>query len=714
MSKTVKVFLFIFVFSIVTFTQPGHHLFASEAFEIAKQLEKSFVQVRYYLKYQKGASPSMKGYLCPNCNRYHGTDASMYIKEDRPVVVPGYVVETNKVVSANIFISPEFIKKITVKYGSTEQTAKIESYAVRQPAVFIKTEQIIHGATALVFRPENKGPYLNIAHAFDNGLRQINISPVSDNLTWLPEVGASFKKVLPSSLIIDKEGFPVALSISNEIGAHKDWRQSPLEWETMTTEEMENHLATIKAGIDSCIVRVQLDFRAPMMSVNERISKGRMNAHGIDTQLICRGIIIDKSKLLITTDLKGTDTARLTNIRCYFSDGRTQDASFVASMQDFGIIVAELDTPSENAKIAFTKSSPLQTRHRLLLGARIKAIGNEFSTSFQNAWILEYDVKSKGNLHPETGANDEDLFLFDTEGNLIAFPVSYRRSPSMRSYYGSFSRDIITPVTYIERGLNNLRNYSDPSNVPIDKSEERLAWIGVELQRLTQKLARERNVLNLTNKGEAGAIVTHVYRDSPADKAGIEPGFILLRLNKKNDQQPVQINLDFEPIGSNFQWERLGEVPEQYFHRIPSPWPSRVNSFTRALTDFGFGSHILVDFFHDGLTDGIEFIIEPAPRHYEISDSNENQSIGLTVRDMTYEVRRYFKKDEKDPGVIISEIEPGSKSAVAGLKPYEIITHIDGIEILTAAQFEDSLRKKGEIKLSVQRLAESRIVQLTL
>jgi S1-C subfamily serine protease len=714
MSKSIQVLLFIFVFSMVIVAQSGNSLFANETFKIAKQMGKSFVQVRYYLKYQKGASPSMKGYLCPNCNRYHGTDASKYIKEDRPVVVPGYVVKSNTVVSANIFISPEYIKKITIKFGGTEQTANIEAYAIRQPAVFIKTEQNIHGATPLTFRTQQEGPYLNIAHAFDNGLRQINISPVSDNLVWLPEVGTSFKKVLPSSLIIDNKGRPVALSISNEIDANEDWRQSPLEWETMTTEEMENHLATIKAGIDSSIMRVQLDFRAPMMSVNERISRGRTSSRGIDTQLICRGIIIEKSKLLITTDLKGTDTARLKNIRCYFSDGRTHDARFVASMTDFGIMVAELDSPVENSGIAFTETPILQNRHKLLLGARIKAIGNEFSINFQNAWILEYDVKSKGNLHPEIGANDEDLFLFDTDGNLVAFPISYRRNPSMRSTYSSFSRDIITPVMYIERNLKNLRDYSDPTNAPISQSEERLAWIGVELQRLTQELAREGNVLNLTDKGEAGAIVTHVYRNSPAENAGIKPGFILLRLNENNNQQPVQINLDYDSLGSNFQWERLGEVPEQYFHRIPSPWPSRVNAFTRTLTDFGFGSHILAEFFHDGKSDVIEFIVEPAPKHHEISGSSVNQSIGLTVRDMTYEVRRYFKKDDNDAGVIISSIEPGSKSSVAGLKPYEIITHIDGVEIMTATQFEDNLNKRGQIKLSVQRLAESRIVQLNL
>ena len=115
-------------------------LYANDNYSIAKELETSFVQVRYYLKYHKGKAPTMKGYLCPNCHQIHGRDGRGHIKEDRPLIVPGYVLAPNRVVSANLYISAEYIKKITIKFGQREQKAGIEAYAISQPAIFIKTD----------------------------------------------------------------------------------------------------------------------------------------------------------------------------------------------------------------------------------------------------------------------------------------------------------------------------------------------------------------------------------------------------------------------------------------------------------------------------------------------------------------------------------------------------------------------------------------------
>ena len=43
---------------------------------------------------------------------------------------------------------------------------------------------------------------------------------------------------------------------------------------------------------------------------------------------------------------------------------------------------------------------------------------------------------------------------------------------------------------------------------------------------------------------------------------------------------------------------------------------------------------------------------------------------------------------EEEPGVIISKVEDGEKAAVAGLRPFEIITHVDDQPVMTAKGFE--------------------------
>ena len=51
------------------------------------------------------------------------------------------------------------------------------------------------------------------------------------------------------------------------------------------------------------------------------------------------------------------------------------------------------------------------------------------------------------------------------------------------------------------------------------------------------------------------------------------------------------------------------------------------------------------------------------PPSYDSAPKYKQEALGLTVRDMTYEVRRYLQKKDDDPGVVISKIELGSKAS---------------------------------------------------
>jgi hypothetical protein len=55
-----------------------------------------------------------------------------------------------------------------------------------------------------------------------------------------------------------------------------------------------------------------------------------------------------------------------------------------------------------------------------------------------------------------------------------------------------------------------------------------------------------------------------------------------------------------------------------------------------------------------------DFEIALGPRHYGSSPRYKFRTLGLTVRDLTYEVRRYFRCEPDAPGVIVSKIEPGA------------------------------------------------------
>ena len=145
-----------------------------------------------------------------------------------------------------------------------------------------------------------------------------------------------------------------------------------------------------------------------------------------------------------------------------------------------------------------------------------------------------------------------------------------------------------------------------------------------------------------------------------------------------------------------------------------APWPQVENVFTRALTDLGFGSKFTAEFARDGETFHKPFVVEQGPPHYNAADKFKSEVLGMTLRDLTYEVRRQLQKLPEDPGVVVAKIESGEKAAIAGIRPYELITHVNGEPVTSVDQFEEMIKDQEEVRLSVLRLRQGRMVKIRL
>jgi serine protease Do len=302
-----------------------------------------------------------------------------------------------------------------------------------------------------------------------------------------------------------------------------------------------------------------------------------------------------------------------------------------------------------------------------------------------------------------------------TNLGVVALPVVRREQVSGdRSSAYDRAEVKLTPACYLAEAVTGLPGSADISNVPVTEEEEnRLAWLGVELQPLNRDLAWANGVSDQTRDGETGALVTYVHPDSPAAKAGIQAGIVLLRLKVPGQALPVEVQIEEDYARAQaFPWDRLDEVPEQYYERIPTPWPPVENAFTRALTDLGFGTHYTAEFFVDGKLVAKEFEVVAGPTHYDAAPRYKSEALGVTVRDQTYDVRRYLQRKPEDPGVVVARVEPGGKASVAGVKPYEIITHINDQPVNNVKDFEKLAGGGGEMKLSLKRMTKGRIVTI--
>lgn len=676
-------------------------------------VQPALVRVEYTLQYDKGEAPQVARQFGWSTYQMMSFDDADLVKQQRPLEVAGYLVGPRQVVAPDPRLQPRFIKDIAVRAGDQLIGARPVAYARTRNAVVLELDQIPSVARPLVFEPTAKGPYFAVSCVQSNATWLVALRPFTPEVAR-DELGSALSGAEQTGLIVTRAGMPVALTFEQRLPADDSWKGNPLEAPLIAADELDARQKTLMETIDRTLLHVSLKFRSPKKDQREDYRFSYRDDEDETTEKHTVGILLDPTTLLVLAPLKPDVTARLEKVQVKLPNGATVDAAFGHTLREFGGFTASLPQPRESA-VQVADGDIRLLRDELLLGADIRVYGESREVRVFRLRLDAFTFGTHRRVYPAAGYGEAPPFLFTLDGRLVAAPLTERSPVDDDEYSWRGTEPRLTPVPYVTSALAELAQHADPSNVPLSEEEEnRIAWLGVELQNLDRELARANNVSELTQDGQSGAIVSYVYPGSPAATAGIEPGFILLRLYAEDYPKPIAIRTDGERWGA-FPWDRLGEVPEEYFDEIPSPWPPVTNSFTRTLTNLGFGRKLKAEFFHDGKLLEREFTIVESPAHFDSAKRFKSESLGLTVRDLTYEVRRYYQKADDEPGVIVSKIERGSKASVAGLKPYEIITHVDDQPVADVASFERLVADAGdELRLNVKRMTRGRIVKIKL
>lgn len=207
----------------------------------------------------------------------------------------------------------------------------------------------------------------------------------------------------------------------------------------------------------------------------------------------------------------------------------------------------------------------------------------------------------------------------------------------------------------------------------------RRGWLGVRIQPVTEDIAAA-----LGFKEPKGAIVAGIEDNTPAGRAGVRQGDVILKFNGKeiNRQQSLQSIVSDTPIGSTVNMEILREG---------KPATLRV---TVAERPDGEGT-------------------PPAPEaQQEETKSGEDkvtsQHLGLGLQPLTQEVRQRLGIGTDVTGVVISSVNPASDAAAKGLRPGDVLLGINQKRVATpaeAAKLVDEARSAGRdaVVLLVQR-----------
>lgn len=189
-------------------------------------------------------------------------------------------------------------------------------------------------------------------------------------------------------------------------------------------------------------------------------------------------------------------------------------------------------------------------------------------------------------------------------------------------------------------------------------------FLGVSMQPIDKDLA---DALGL-DKAE-GALVSDVVEDSPAAKAGILQGDIILEVNGVTVKSPASIRNEI----------MLKEPGKKI--------PLKINRKGKIIT--------------------VQVTLGTYSKASQMKTENA-QLLGLTVENLSKENVSKYKLSGSDEGVVITEVKPGSMGAKIGLKPGYVVLSLNHKKITSVSDFNDALSsiEKGKKVLILVKAGE--------
>jgi serine protease Do len=205
-----------------------------------------------------------------------------------------------------------------------------------------------------------------------------------------------------------------------------------------------------------------------------------------------------------------------------------------------------------------------------------------------------------------------------------------------------------------------------------DKGRVTRGWLGVSIQPLTPELAR-----SFGAKDAKGVLINEVMADSPAAKAGLKPGDILLEFEGRALDGPGDLQ--------------------------------------RAVGFFAPDRAAKVKVWRDQAEKTLEVKVGQAPDERQTQQRERpgggraRSMLGLEVRPVTPEIARQLNLRTTE-GVIVVRVDEGSAAAEAGVQRGDVIKQLNGQAVRTMADFERLTRetKDGDqLAILLQRGAMS-------
>ncbi len=373
------------------------------------------------------------------------------------------------------------------------------------------------------------------------------------------------------------------------------------------------------------------------------------------------GVIVSADGLILSQGHMVLENRRPLNIKASFpGQERKYDVTLLHKPEDINIALLRMSSPPENLPhLTFQKGKALSIGEPILLIGLLRET-LDFARGIQ--------IRRIGAVlnEPRTTYALDDAVPFGFVGGpvvnrageivgLVGFDLSSQEGGEL---YTRSGHPLVYQTALFQKHLDAPPTEETPDNNQGD------AWLGVYTQPLTDDFAE---YWSLPKNG--GLIVSTVIQGSPADRAGLRMGDIITSFNGR----PMTAKQDPDVLG-----------------------------FTKLVRESPLNEPLPITLIRGGETMEIRLTLLPRPKSGREAQETEDTTFGLTVRELTTDVRIALSLPEDVDGVIVRRVRSGSPAAIGGLRPGFVILALGGrptgsLQAFTAAVEAEKQAKNSEV-----------------
>jgi Do/DeqQ family serine protease len=350
-----------------------------------------------------------------------------------------------------------------------------------------------------------------------------------------------------------------------------------------------------------------------------------------------RGFIISNAHVIANTGI----------IKVILQNEREYEAQIVGADPEFDLAVLQIKTDDRLPTLKLGSSDDL------MIGETVIAIGNPFGFSHTVTTgvisALNRSIRTEDRVYNEFIQIDASINpgnsggpLLNINGELIGINTAI--------YAKAQGIGFAIPISKAKKIISDLIEYGEVIQ----------AWIGITVQNLDKRLAHYLKV-----PGKIGIMVKAVESESPANRAGIQAGDIILSI----DNRKILSSADYQT----------------------------------AMRGFAAGDTLRVNIRRNNRNLTVAVITKVFPM--ELAEELAYKLLGLKVENLTSRNRQRFDASAR-VGVVISDLRQQSYLARIGVRPGDVIRKIDQLSINSIEDFQQAIvkyRHKKTVVILLQR-----------